>query len=184
MHTAKWVKLHGYISMFFFPLALIYAITGALVIFGEYGNLAKEQHSINIAPENLSSIEFQQKLATDFLQSVGEEQLPQGKPRIVRGSFYWGRPSSINLSIVKSNKPGEAILHIRRPDLLFSLIILHKAKGGRLFDYFGFVFALAMIFMYVSGIFIFWKIKSKRLNLSITFAGGLLLTIILIYFSL
>ncbi|GAB4285301.1 MAG: hypothetical protein Kow0029_32110 [Candidatus Rifleibacteriota bacterium] len=183
MNTATWVKIHGYVSMFFFPLALIYAITGALVIFNQYGTLNKEKHQIQIDHELLSNVNVQKILVSDFLAKAGEK-LPVGEPRLSRGEFYWGRPSSLNVSIEKGSEDGTAILHVRKPDLLFSLVMLHKAKGGRLFDYFGFIFAISMIFMYVSGIFIFWRIKSKRYALSMTFFAGSVITLLVIYLSL
>ncbi|MDN5280099.1 MAG: hypothetical protein PWR01_4064 [Clostridiales bacterium] len=184
MTTASWVKIHGYISIFFLPLALIYAITGALIIVGERGNLAKEEHVIKLDHQLLSDLNAQKNAISDFFSQKGETKLPTGEPKLIRGELYWGLPSSVNVSLKKGNEPNEAILQIRKPDLLFSLVILHRARGGRLFDYLGFVFALAMIFMYLSGIVIFWKIKSKRIALSLTFAGGTVVTVIVFFLSL
>jgi hypothetical protein len=93
-------------------------------------------------------------------------------------------PAGINVSIAKGDVDGEATLHLRKPDWIFSLVMLHKAKGGQVFDYLGFAFGIAMIIMYVSGIFIFWKIKAKRKALLLTLCGGMLVTIIAIYVSL
>lgn len=184
MTTATWVKIHGYIAMFFLPLAFIYSVTGALIILNERGELSKEQHVLQLENHSLEDVPAQKKLISSFLHSRGETKLPVGEPKFARGEIFWGQPSSINLSLKSSDKPGEAILDLRKPDLLFALVILHRARGGRLFDYFGFAFALAMIFMYVSGIFIFWKIKSKRTALSLTFLGGTLITGLVIYLSL
>lgn len=184
MNTAAWVKIHGYISMFFLPLALFYAITGSFVIFGNWGELSKEKHPINLDHQLLQDVNAQKAVVVEFLQKTGEKNLPVGEPKLIRNEFFWGQPSSINLNIEKGEKDGEATLHLRRPDLLFSMIILHKAKGGRLFDYLGFSFALAMIIMYLSGVFIFWKIKSKRTALSLTFLAGTVVTLAVIYLSL
>lgn len=183
MNTANWVKLHGYVSMFFLPLALIYAITGALIIVGERGNLAKEKHVVTLENQSLEEIEAQKKLIGNFLSSLGEKKLPSGEPRFARGELSWGVPSGLNLSLSKGENPGEAVLEIRRPDLLFSLVILHRARGGRVFDYLGFAFAVAMMMMYLSGIFIFWKIKNKRIWLTLTFAVGVFVTLLAVFFS-
>lgn len=184
MNTASWVKIHGYISMFFLPLALLYAITGSFVIFGNWGELKKEKHSIPFDQELFKDVDAQKSAVVKFLQDSGENKLPVGDPKLIRGDFYWGQPSSLNVSLSKGSEAGKATLQVRKPNLLFSLIILHKAKGGRLFDYFGFSFALAMIFMYLSGIAIFWKIKSKRAALSLTLLAGTVLTIVVTYLSL
>lgn len=184
MTTASWVKIHGYISMFFLPMAFIYAVTGALIIVNERGNLAKEQHVLPLNQASFEDLAAQKQLISEFLRTRGEKDLPAGELKFSRGEIYWGQPSSINLSLKKGEKEGEAILDLRKPDFLFSLVILHRARGGRLFDYFGFAFAVAMIIMYISGIFIFWKIRSKRTALSLTFLGGTLATVIVIYLSL
>lgn len=184
MTTATWVKIHGYVSIFFLPLAFIYAVTGALIIVDQRGALTKEKHVLQLENPSFEDLSAQKKLISDFLLQRGESSLPVGEPKLVRGEIYWGQPSSINLNFSHGEKPGEAVLDLRKPDLLFSLVILHRARGGRVFDYFGFAFALAMIAMYVSGIFIFWKIKAKRKALSFTFLGGTLITVLVIWLSL
>ncbi|MFZ5950154.1 MAG: PepSY domain-containing protein [Candidatus Rifleibacteriota bacterium] len=184
MNTATWVKIHGYISIFFLPLALIYAVTGALIIVNERGNLAKEKHEISLSNPSLEDVQAQKNEISKFLQQHGENEVPAGEPKFFRDELSWGLPSGLNLSLTQSERPDRGILEIRRPDLLFSLVILHRARGGRLFDYFGFAFAVSLVFMYVSGIFIFWKIKAKRIALSLTFLAGTLVTIVVIYLSL
>ncbi|MGM0601069.1 MAG: PepSY domain-containing protein [Candidatus Rifleibacteriota bacterium] len=183
MKTATWVKLHGYISMFFLPMALIYAVTGAFVIVGERGELKRTEFVIEAEPEIFASIDSQKERVVQELKKRGEN-LPAGKPRLWRKEFYWGRSSSINVSLKKAKQPGKAELQIRKPDLLFASVILHRARGGRLFDYLGFAFAIAMIFFYVSGIFIFWKIKPKRVALSLTLVAGTVVTIVFFVLSL
>lgn len=183
MKTATWVKLHGYISMFFLPMALIYAVTGAFIIAGERGELKRTDIVIDAKSEVFENIETQKELVINELRKRGEN-LPAGEPRLWRKEFYWGRSSSINLSLKKAKQPGKAELQIRKPDLLFSTIILHRARGGRLFDYLGFAFAIAMIFFYVSGIFIFWKIKPKRFALSLTLVIGTIVTVAFFVLSL
>jgi hypothetical protein len=183
MKTATWVKLHGYISMFFLPMALIYAITGAFIIAGERGEFTKTELVIEAEPEVFDSIDSQKELVVTELTKRGEK-LPAGNPKIWRKELYWGRSSSINVSLKKAKEPGKAKLQIRKPDLLFATIILHRARGGRLFDYLGFAFAIAMIFFYISGIFIFWKIKPKRFALSLTLVAGTVVTIVFFVLSL
>lgn len=184
MTTATWVKIHGYISMFFLPLAFIYAVTGGLIILGERGDLAREKHIITLENPDLSDVAAQKAVIAKFLLGRGEKNLPVGEPKFSRNEIYWGIPSSINVSLSNGENQGEGVLDVRKPDLLFSLVILHRARGGKIFDYFGLVFAFAMLIMYVSGIFIFWKIKSKRIWLSATFLIGTLATALAIYLSL
>jgi hypothetical protein len=49
---------------------------------------------------------------------------------------------------------------------------------------FGIAFGVALLLIYVSGIFLFWASPKMRMKLTLCFAGGLVITVLVILASL
>ncbi len=182
MKPASWMKIHAYISMFFLPLALIYSITGAMILLGNRGERVTQKIEINSPTKWKSDIDFQKKFVEDYLKSQNLT-LPAGEPRIFRGKFFWGFPTS-NMIAIEEQSENPIKIELMKPNWAYRLIMLHKGKGGRWFDYFGIAFAISMILIYLSGIVIFWKIKDKRKTMTIWLVLGSIATAILVSISL
>ena len=183
MSQQTWFKIHLYLSLFFLPLAFIYAITGGLIILGNYGDFHKENHVIKLTTQFPQTLEGQQEIVTNFLKEQ-KIPIPKGTPKIVRGKFIWGRLSGVfvNLKTTKNGYSGN--LFVRQAGWLNSLVMLHKAKGGKAFDHLGISFAIAMIILYLSGIILVWKAKPKRKAMAVSFILGTIVTIACIFASI
>lgn len=181
--TNVWMRTHNYVSMFFLPVALLYAVTGGLYIMGVHGG-ADRKEIIEVATA--------QPLAQDAkaLQTfVGAQlqdrklRLPEGDAQFGRGTFIWGQPSGYHVMLEPlKGSTGTRIVCIT-PASYSRLVFLHKAKCGTPFKALGIAFAIAMTLIYLSGLVIGWRAVSRRRTFLATLAAGALVTVILVWLS-
>ena len=166
-------NLHIYISLFFLPLALLYALTGALFIFGidaEFG--AKYQHytlentEIEKGQETNAILSFLQKNnislpLDDAIDNKDENVI------ISIGSVYY----NASLKPIDTNNY-EIIVQTR--SILGVLMSLHEAKDAAIFDVLAIGFALTLLILYITGVIITLinGPKKKRPNQYIAICAG------------
>jgi hypothetical protein len=153
-----WCEIHSYVSMFFLPLAVIYAVTGGLSIVGEHEG----------GPGRMGPPPSQQALPgrADVERHYPSPQ--ESGREVAPGSPEEGR------------EEGEGGPDMKRGGLLFKLTMLHKAKGGVGVKVLGMLFATAMVMMYFSGIWICWANRERRRRMLVTAAAGLMVTAVAI----
>lgn len=170
--------VHIYISLFFLPLALLYAVSGVLFLCGFNQDSGAEKKSFYInSPFVAEKISAQVK----ELLEKNHLKLPnsfEGKNARGGGVMY-GTPS---YSIVAKQK-GEGIsVEVTQRSIIGLAMLLHKGKAKWYFDVLAYGFALALVALYISGLIIanLNKIKGKAWA---TVAAGLLAMIVLGYLS-
>ena len=184
MSLAKFCRtIHAYLSIFFLPMALIYAITGICYICGYTGKSESVRYTAAIEASSPASPAAKDTLVKNILSANGIA-CPSGEGRELRNQYVLGRPTSRH-AVLEPIRDGmkEAKVVVNTPDLFSRLVLLHKAKGGAPFNVFGIAFGVALLLIYVSGIFLFWASLKVRMRLTLCFAGGLVITVLVILAS-
>lgn len=184
-----WMQIHLYLSLFFLPVAFIYALTGALYLFD-----LREEVGAKVYEIKLDSMPEKGQEKAFIIQTLEANQLPVPKNtdvRIQKGNLVMGSLTySVSLS---SNKQGEPQLRAVDRSLYGILLLMHKAKGSKyeigsfklgLFDFIAIGFAFSLIIFYFSGLVITSFCKKNRTNALGVFIGGFLITSLAIYLSI
>lgn len=174
MKKRHWMKIHSYLSLFLLPLALIYAITGALYILGFDDRSGAK----------ITTLKLESKLDSNNLDSIKEamlttltnnnQKIPNNTTiKEQKGNFVMG---STKYSVMLDAKNNE--LKIVERSLYGVLVLMHKAKGNKIsglnlsaFDILGIIFGISLILFYVSALFAtsFYKNKTALLIILIGF---------------
>ncbi len=171
-------KLHIYISVFFLPVAIMYALTGALYIFGIEENSGATINKYTIeSTNNTNEIEVLINYLSENNIKIPKNTTPKEAKNggIQIGGIYY------SASIKKVNDIYE-ITTIQR-SIYGTLVLLHKSKGEFYFDIMAIAFSIALIVLYVTGFIITSFCKNKRKEAIIIFSAGLITSIILAVLS-
>ncbi|OCX42485.1 hypothetical protein A7X81_05250 [Campylobacter ornithocola] len=175
-------QIHIYISLFFLPLAFLYAITGFAYIAGFDGESGAKIQSYKIQAV------IQEGAETDFLIDFLKKnnlKLPSSlEPKLNKeGNGIELGTINYTSSIIKIDKNNYEIITKDR-SLLGNMILLHKDKGMWYFSVLGLAFALAMVILYVSGLLItIIAIRKDRGKQIAVLSAGFIITLIIAYLS-
>lgn len=175
---------HAYLSIFFLPVAALYAVTGVCYVCGYSGTLDSARYTVALDALPPVTAETKGTLLKKILSDNGIP-CPAGEGSESRKGFMLGLPTGQHavLEPLRENAK-EALITVNTPDLFYKLVLLHKAKGGTLFNILGVAFGVALLLMYLSGILLFLKASEFRNKLAICFAGGLIITTLVIVVSI
>ena len=171
-------KLHIYISAFFLPVALMYAITGVLYIFGidEDIGAITNKYTIDMTP-NENKID----ILTDYLKNnnikIPSDTTPKNTKNggiSIGGIYYSARINEVD------NK--YEITTIQR-SIYGAMVLLHKSKGGYYFDIMAVGFSIAIIILYFTGFIITSFCKNRRKEAVVLMSLGLITSVILAILS-
>lgn len=173
-------QIHIYISLFFLPLALLYALTGMAYILGFDQDSGLKENTYNV---NFEIQEGKEKeLVTNFLK---ENNIKLPKDEIMEakdGDFALG---STAYSVELHQNEGKFMLITKERSFLGNMIMLHKNKVAWYFSVLGIAFGLTLLVLYLSGIMItLVAIKKDRRNQILTILAGFIVTSIVAYLSL
>ncbi|WP_258864190.1 MULTISPECIES: PepSY-associated TM helix domain-containing protein [unclassified Helicobacter] len=175
-----WMKIHVYLSIFFFPAAFIYVLTGALYIFEVRENADATIHTITLdsLPEKGQEQEFiLNLLAKHNLKIPSDTQVRMMKGMPTMGNIKY------SASIAK-DRDGTNILRTTDRGLYGILLLMHKAKGKFYFDIIAVTFSISMIIFYLSGLIMTSFCKKRRKSALWTFVAGLGITALAVYLSI
>lgn len=170
------VSIHLYLAAFFAPFIIVMALSGGLYLLGVKGSVT-ESEVTTLAGEQLALAKGSEKARVDvLLQQAGIDidyayvkTIPQGAiTRPTNGTYYQ----------LKQTAEGVAVSRME-PDLIAGLMELHKGHGPQLFRWFEVLFALGLLFIMLSGLWLGLQspmLKNKTLALSGT---GLLVYLLL-----
>lgn len=173
-------QIHIYISLFFLPLALLYALTGIAYILGfdQDSGLKENTYSVNFEIQEGK----EKELVTNFLK---ENNIKLPKDEIMEakdGDFVLG---SAAYSVELHQNEGKFMLITKERSFLGNMIMLHKNKVAWYFSVLGIAFGLTLLVLYLSGIMItLVAIKKDRRNQILTILAGFIVTSIVAYLSL
>ncbi|CAM3618798.1 MULTISPECIES: hypothetical protein [Helicobacter] len=175
-----WMQIHLYVSLFFIPMALIYAITGSFHIFGVRQNAGAEIVEVKVESPIIKGEE--QRIILETLKK-NHLKIPQNTDvRFFRNSYSMGNLKySVTLS---KDKAGNPIVRSVERGWYGVLLMLHKAAGKWYFDILAVGFSVALIVLYLSGLFLTAFCKRNYLSASIVTILGFFVTALAVALSL
>ena len=174
-------KIHMYLSLFFLPLAIMYAVTGIIYISGSNQDVGATINKYVIIDKITAG---QEKEAVYNYLKTNNIKLPNDKTsKSKKGNLVFGGAAySAELEIKKT---GEQTLTVKNRSFIGNLIMLHKSKGMWYFDVLSIAFGIALFILYFSGLMMtLFGSKNGRMPQYATIAAGFIITIILGYLSL
>jgi len=149
----KLVIVHTVLAAFFFPMGLLYAITGGLYsleITGKYHTVEVPLTLAAPLPVELSALVAmaERELAARSLDP------PSGDARVRKGGtsyyFEWtGTARDVEIHPVAD--AGQALLKIKETTPHRFFVQLHKAKGADAFKYFAAVWMVGLVGLFLTG---------------------------------
>lgn len=175
-------QIHIYVSLFFLPCAVLFALTGIVYIFGadQDTGLKIENYklvkNIEVGKEKDALIQYLQE---NNLKIPSNTEVIQSKDK---GITIGGAHYSANIALVAQN---EYAITLKTRSLLGDMIMLHKDKGAWYFSVLSIGFGIALFLLYISGLIItLFASKKDRQKQLATLGAGVVITIFLAYLSL
>ena len=170
------VTIHLYLATFLSPIILMMAISGGLYLFGLKGNVVET--SIYSGPSrevNLSSSNPKQEVKR-MLSSIGVDhdfEYIKGNKKIAIT-----RPTSRDYYVLRIQGE-ELTITKEEPDLIKTIVELHKGHGPTSFKWLQKITAFGLCFILLSGLWLALKSPGLRKNSLIISGLGLVLFIVL-----
>jgi hypothetical protein len=166
-----WVKVHLYVAAFFLPMLLAMATSGGLYLLGVKGSVDSMPVSLSVT-ETLSV--DSDSLDSDVHELLNANGIGHDFEYIkVSGNKLITRPTSANyyeLTIAEN----EVQTTLNRPDLIKSLVELHKGHGPLLFKDLQKLMALGLLIVLLSGFWLGASSAGLRVPTLLTTLAGLL----------
>ncbi|MBZ7933128.1 hypothetical protein H2266_05265 [Campylobacter sp. RM10543] len=175
-------QIHIYLSLFFLPCALIFAISGIAYILGFNQNIGlkvqtyKLNQYIQKGKEREALIEYLIENKLKLPSNI--EPIKSKNKGITIGTVHY----SANIAPINEN---EYLITLNARSLLGDMIMLHKDKGLWYFSILSIGFGVTLFLLYISGLIItFFANKKDRKRQLFVLSLGFLITFILAYMSL
>ncbi|MGJ0112926.1 hypothetical protein [Campylobacter molothri] len=175
-------QIHIYLSLFFLPCALIFAISGITYILGFNQNVGlkvqtyKLNQYIQKGKEREALIEYLIENKLKLPSNI--EPIKSKNKGITIGTVHY----SANIAPINEN---EYLITLNTRSLLGDMIMLHKDKGLWYFSILSIGFGVTLFLLYISGLIItFFANKKDRKKQLFVLSLGFLITFILAYMSL
>lgn len=175
-------QIHIYLSLFFLPCALIFAISGITYILGFNQNIGlkvqtyKLNQYIQKGKEREALIEYLIENKLKLPSNI--EPIKSKNKGITIGTVHY----SANIAPINEN---EYLITLNTRSLLGDMIMLHKDKGLWYFSILSLGFGVTLFLLYISGLIItFFANKKDRKRQLFVLSLGFLITFILAYMSL
>lgn len=175
-------QIHIYLSLFFLPCALIFAISGIAYILGFNQNVGlkvqtyKLNQYIQKGKEREALIEYLIENKLKLPSNI--EPIKSKNKGITIGTVHY----SANIAPINEN---EYLITLNTRSLLGDMIMLHKDKGLWYFSILSIGFGVTLFLLYISGLIItFFANKKDRKRQLFVLSLGFLITLILAYMSL
>jgi hypothetical protein len=172
------ITIHMYLAAFFAPAVLLVAISGGLYLVGVKGTVEQETiYSSNDTTIDSKSASLQTDV-TALLADAGVESYSYEYVK-VSGANLYTRPTSSDHYIIKLSDSGVEVIHAS-PSLQSRMIELHKGHGPSAFKTFQKVFAVGLIFIMLSGLWLgISAARLRRTTLLTTTAGAVVFAVLL-----
>lgn len=172
-------QIHIELSLFFLPLALLYAITGALYLSGfnqDSGAKIWKYSLPQVQKEDLPRV-VNDELLKNGLEPIKDPELRKGK----RNSLLLGGAA---YSVSLTEEKGGWNMKVIKRGFWGNLIMLHKGKAKWYFDVLAYAFATSLIIFYFSGLMM-TKFCQKRRKRALLVTGlGFAIATLVGYLSL
>lgn len=176
-----WMKIHGYMSVFFLPLAVIYTITGILYMFALHGGDIETRIPVPESTAWPATPEQAQAIMTEHI--VGQDiAAPDRLPRERFGSYLWGGFHT-SVSLERDRASGAAALVLRENDLWKKLILVHKGIAGPVFMWLGVALGVSFMVSLISGTILIYKSPMLKKTANVLLILGSLTCVIAYYIT-
>jgi len=171
-----WVKIHLYVAAFFLPMLLAMAASGGLYLLGFKG-------SVDSAPVSLPTTKFlaadSETLDNDVRELLNSNGVEHDFEYIkISGEKFITRPTSTDYYELTIHD-NEIQATLNQPDLIKSLVELHKGHGPLLFKDLQKLMALGLLIVLVSGFWLGASSPGLRVTTLLTTIAGLLVFLVL-----
>ena len=170
MNRKLLVTIHMYLSAFFAPAVMLVAISGGLYLLGIKGEVATQ----SIYSNSSISVDVQSPSlkndVTALLASAGVRQYSFEYVK-VKGSTLNTLPTSTDHYVIKLQGDGLEIIKAR-PNLQSRMVELHKGHGPVMFKTFQKLFALGLLLIILSGLWLGLSAAKLRTSTLMTTAAG------------
>lgn len=172
----SWHNIHLVLTLFFAPLILCFALTGALYM----TNIDKNFTS------TVTSYTFEKAThptAEAVIAELKEKRhiLPEGLPVPLKQNLILGKSTQDH--VLFTDKKNTIIAEIISPGPYPKLLLVHKGKAGPLFMILSWGCIITLFIAYLSGILLMWKNRKKKSAMIMSFSLGML-TLLIGYFLL
>ncbi len=172
MSRALFITIHMYLSAFFAVFVLLVAISGGLYLLGYKGSVEKQPVYSSESDPGLTDLLSQPTslsvAVADLLEQAGVEDFSFEYVK-VKGSTLYTRPTSRTHYVIELDDGVQ--VSKATPSLQAAMMELHMGHGPLAFKNFQKFFAVGMIFIMASGIWL--GLSSERLRpRTLAAAGG------------
>lgn len=168
--TKQFRNIHIYLSLFFLPIALMYALTGILYIsgFNQDTGATKQSYTLTQNIEKGKEIE----VLVEYLKSNNLDVPSNLTPKTGKNDALRIGGTHYSASITKNTDSTYTITTLKR-SLIGDMIMLHKAKAKWYFDVLAIGFGITLILLYLSGLMItlFNSKKNRKIQYATILAG-------------
>ena len=179
------MKMHVLLASFILPVAIMFAITGALYTWGIKGNYDTTTHELHLKKPVQAELAELVALAKKELKKQDIEA-PSGKAKIKKiGTSFRLEWTGSNMDIIlePTSQPLVAKLEIKHTRWHRQFVQLHKAKGGTPFKVYAAVFAGALLLLLLSGFIMAWQLPKLRKLTLFSASFGIAMFIAMVTFS-
>ncbi|GAB1270177.1 hypothetical protein NBRC116493_34310 [Aurantivibrio infirmus] len=165
------IQIHGYIAVFFLPLALLYAITGAFYILGETGGVVRTDASLESSNIPTTAKEIIPLIEATLNENNWRVPSADEYVRELQDGYLW---SSLGESVRVTITEGSSTIALNHTKNTWykQLVEIHKDHAGKYFSLLGFAFGVGMIIMTISGaIMMLQSPTHKRIAITLVSAG-------------
>ena len=169
------IRVHMYLAVFMFPVALMFLITGGLYTWSVKGSYETESVPVNLTAPLTDDLQVLRSLVEAELDSRGLPY-PSGKPGVKKGGTSYKLEwtgASRDVVLEPTPDPLVATLTIKETTLYRNFVQLHKAKGGIVFKFYAAGLATALFLILLSGFIVAWQMPKYRREVTMAFSAGL-----------
>ncbi|MBX7490375.1 hypothetical protein [Helicobacter turcicus] len=175
--TKQFRNIHIYLSLFFLPIALMYAITGILYISGFDQNSWATEHTYTLT-QNIEQGEEINALV-QYLKDNNLSIPSNLTPKTTKNGALSIGSTHYSASIRKNADSTYTIRTLER-SIMGDMIMLHKAKAKWYFDVLAIGFGITLILLYLSGLMItLFNSKKNRGIQYATILAGCIISVVL-----
>lgn len=162
MNRRTLIKVHGFIAVFFLPLAMLYAITGALYITGSKGSIDETTLKVGLRSGWAQSIDVARSFANEHLLDAGFPAASNSAGEFVLGDgkYLW-RALTHSVTLVRLDD-ATAEIRVEKNSLYKQLVEIHKNHAGPWFAFLGIAFGVAMMTLILSGAWMMFESSLYR----------------------
>jgi hypothetical protein len=174
------ITLHLYLSAFFAPAVILVAVSGGLYLLGVKGNVAME--SVYTGPAVAFELDADSSTlkgdVAGLLGSAGVTDFDFDYVK-VKGDLLYTRPTSAEHYQIKLTADAVEVIHAR-PSLQNRMIELHKGHGPSAFKTFQKIFALGLLLVILSGLWLGISAARLRPKTLLSSGAGALIFVLLL----